>query len=302
MPETGTSDTPRAALKQLSVRLMRPGLESVQRRLEAIEERQSAVESHLLERIDELRALVRQNQEDAVKHDAELSYWRYLVHESGAQKDFGAPFEEVFARWMWMRLVKLGVYLGLPREGEPGDVHDWCSTRSVVEIGPGPFPACAAARKGWKRCAAVDPIARGYVEHNLVPPAAQHVLFIQAPGELIPLASGSADLVICENCLDHVSDPRAVVREILRLLAPGGYFWFFVDLSNHTDHMHPHAMNEQRVRDLLADFETVRAEVSTHRAHPKAYGGYRGLHRKPLSRTSPIRPVPPEHREAAPPE
>lgn len=269
------------------LRMMRPGLASVH------------------DRLDEIDRHLGRDEVERAKYDGELTYWRDMVHFGGSERRHNSPFEPLFQGWMWQRIVKLGVFLGLPSEGQPGDIHDWCAGRSVVEIGPGPYPACAAAKRGWKRAAAVDPIARGYFEEGLVPPSAQHIVFVQAPGEKIPLPSASADVVICENCLDHVGDPAAVVREIERLLMPGGYLWFFVDLSEHVDHMHPHKMNEQRVRELLSGLVPVRVEVSDHRAHPKAYGGLRALYRKPeggreqSGTVSAIAEIKPETRRAA---
>ena len=58
-----------------------------------------------------------------------------------------------------------------------------------------------------------------------------------------------------------MKDPAQVVCEIARLLTPGGLMWIFVDLSNHVDHMHPHAMNEDKVRKLLEGFDVVRDET-----------------------------------------
>lgn len=214
-----------------------------------------------------------------MKYDSELQYWRYLVKGGGAQKDFGDSFERVFGNWQRNRIRKLANFMGVPED----QIDDWCRERSALEIGSGPYPAVAAARKGWKKCVAVDPIARGYVEEGLVPECCSHVVFVAAKGERIPLPSAFADVLICENCLDHVSDPPAVVREMFRLVKPGGLLWFFVDLSNHVDHMHPHAMNEQKVRGFLerGGFVAVREEVSNHKAHPQAYGGLRGLYRRP---------------------
>lgn len=263
--------TLKEALKKISARLVRPGVAGVTEQLDRVERR-----------IDSLRASLEIAGVERVKYDGELDYWRYLVRQGGAEKDFGEAFEVVFARWMRQRLLKLGVFLGLGAAGEPGGIDDWCRERSVVEIGAGPYPACAAALHGWKRCVAVDPIARGYVEDGLVPASCGHVVYIEAPGERIPLPTGFADLVICENCLDHVSDPASVVREIERLVVPGGYVWFFVDLSNHKDHMHPHPMSEQSARALFERFEAVRVDVSSHTAHPEAYGGLRALFRRPL--------------------
>lgn len=264
----------RAKLKHLAFRALRPGLSPVHERFERAEAQVAELRSFIAARFEGEDA-------DRLKYDSELEYWRYLVKRGGSEKDFGRPFEDIFGHWVRQRIAKLGAFLGLPPVGEPGDVDDWASVRSVVEIGAGPLPCVAGARKGWRRCVAVDPIARGYVEEGLVPASAGHVVYIAAPGERVPLPAGFADLVVIENCLDHVSNPAAVVREIRRLLKPGGYLWLFVDLSNHVDHMHPHAMNETKVRGLLRDFDVVRDEVSDHKAHPEAYGGYRGLLRKP---------------------
>ena len=45
---------------------------------------------------------------------------------------------------------------------------------------------------------------------------------IVAPAQAIPIASGSIDAVICDNLLEHVPDPKLVLKEIERVLRPGG--------------------------------------------------------------------------------
>jgi ubiquinone/menaquinone biosynthesis C-methylase UbiE len=159
----------------------------------------------------------------------------------------------------------------------------------VVEIGAGPYPAAAAA-PAWGRAVAVDPLARAYVEEGLIPRSAAHITFVDAPGERVPLPAGIADLVIIENALDHVGDPGAVLREARRLLdGETGRLWLLVDLSEHTDRLHPHRFSEAGIRALLIEsgFEAVSDRVSDHKSHPKAYGEYRGLLR-PMSRPAPV--------------
>lgn len=250
-------------VKNLVMRSMRPGLMPIHHRL------------------DRLEAQLTQSRMDAAKYRGEMDYWRWLIKKGGSEKQHGEPFAVVFGRWQRHRLLKLAKCLDLPHDDRPGNIDDWCAQRSVVEIGAGPYPAVAAARKGWKRCVAVDPLAKGYVEEGLLPPACEGVTYIEAPGEAIPLPSNFSDLVICENCLDHVSDPEAVVREMYRLLKPGGYVWFFVDLSEHRDFMHPHPMTEERVRKLFSEFAEIATEMTPHKAHPKAFAAMRVLFRKP---------------------
>jgi malonyl-CoA O-methyltransferase len=43
-----------------------------------------------------------------------------------------------------------------------------------------------------------------------------------ADATALPIASGSADLVLCALTLGHVHDPIAALREFARILAPGG--------------------------------------------------------------------------------
>lgn len=257
------SDRISRALRPLAAKVMRPGVRGIH------------------ERLDRIERTLGVDVDDAHKYASELHFWRWLIRQGGSQKQYGDSFEAVFGRWQRQRLIKLSEWLFLPVQGQPGDIDDWCAARSVVEIGAGPYPSVAAARKGWKRCVAVDPIAKGYSEEGLLPPAADRVVYIQAPGERIPLPAGFADLVINENCLDHVASPERVVAEMHRLLKAGGLLWFFVDLSHHRDHMHPHPMDETSIRALFGSFSLVHAEVSAHKAHPEAYGSFRALFRKP---------------------
>lgn len=45
---------------------------------------------------------------------------------------------------------------------------------------------------------------------------------IQADAALLPLATGSFDVVVCAELLEHVPDPRRVVAEAARVIRPGG--------------------------------------------------------------------------------
>ncbi len=161
------------------------------------------------------------------------------------------------------------------------EIDAWCSRQSVLEIGTGPYPEMAAAKEGWRWAVGVDPLAQNYMEEDLCPPACKDMVFISAKAEAIPVCSRSADLVIADNCLDHVLEPAKVVAEAFRLLRRGGWLWLFVDFSEKIDPLHPHALNKERLHALLADFELMKEEISDVHSHPDAYGSCRALWQKP---------------------
>jgi SAM-dependent methyltransferase len=53
-----------------------------------------------------------------------------------------------------------------------------------------------------------------------------HIL--NAAGEFIPLASSTLDLILSHEVLEHVQDDRLAIREMVRLLKPGGRIMLFV--------------------------------------------------------------------------
>lgn len=251
-------------VRRIIARAMRPGLAGIEGRLARIE---AAVGG------------------DRAKYQEELAWWRWLITTDEGRRSLPGPFEQVFGGWQRDRLRELGRSLGLSGDDE---LDAWCARQSAVEIGAGPYPALAAAPV-WRRAVAVDPLAKGYASEGLLAKAAASIVYVEAPGERVPLPSAFADLIVIENALDHVSDPAAVGAESFRLLRPGGLLWLLVDLSNHRDHMHPHPFDERRVRGLLAGagFEVVTERVSGHKSHPKAYGEYRGLLRRPAGADAP---------------
>lgn len=233
------------------------------------------------------------------KYRDELAYWQHVIKRD-TPREWGGTFEQAYGSWQRERIAELGRFLGL--EGAD-QVARWCADRSVVEIGAGPFPSIAVAR--WKRAVAIDPLADGYTAEDLLPKGCHcdAVTYIAAPGEAVPLPTDFADIVIIENCLDHVDDPRLVVREIRRLLKPGGLVWLLVDLMEYRDHLHPNPFSEQSLRALLSSegLRVVKDRTSDHKSHPKAYGEYRGLLMNPgIGRATPEVVVPARERVGAP--
>ena len=73
----------------------------------------------------------------------------------------------------------------------------------------------------------------------------------------IPLASASADIVVCLALIEHLYDPSLFLSECLRILKPGGYLWLSTpDIQacgakfwNDPTHVHPYT--RQSLRTLL---------------------------------------------------
>lgn len=62
------------------------------------------------------------------------------------------------------------------------------------------------------------PYADEFVGVDLANPDAD----LQGPAEDLPVPDGSYEIVLCNQVLEHVDDPDAVVRELHRVTAPGG--------------------------------------------------------------------------------
>lgn len=287
-------DSMRSVYKQLVRRATRSAFAETERAIEELEEQVKEIGRRVVSptgavwrgTLGDGQAITddgRRNDELTEKYRGELAYWVSFVRQPELFPQIEDGYERAFARWQRDRVLELGEFLGL--DGEAA-LDAWCAEQAAVELGPGPFPMLAAAR--WRTAVAVDPIADGYVAEGLLPTNAHvdEVVYLAAPGEAVPLPSGRADLVVIENCLDHVSDPKRVMSEIVRLLRPGGLVWLLVDLMDYSDAMHPHSFGEPKLRALIesSGLTSVRDEVrDDHKSHPEAYGEYRALLRKALA-------------------
>ena len=106
----------------------------------------------------------------------------------------------------------------------------------------------------------VDPLSEHYADRFPLP--LDRVIYAPQQGESLPVLSGSADLVICTNCIDHTDDPKAVIREVARVLHPGGWFWFTCEARSPDQRRnpgHPHALDQDAIRALVAGFDVALA-------------------------------------------
>lgn len=215
----------------------------------------------------------------------ELAYWVRAVRVPGAHEAIDpsyGDFHAVFARWQVDRCKELAQWLGVEDIG--GSFDMWQAATAALEIGGGPHPMVAQGQ--WRFAASVDPLNDGYAACDLFPPPPLTFTPIAAPGEQLPLTSATFDLVVCDNCLDHVADPGRVVAEIARVLKPGGHAWILVDLRSTVDDMHPHAFTPELLAAMLTSqgLEVLQERIGNHASHPLAHGEVRVLARKSIDR------------------
>lgn len=89
-------------------------------------------------------------------------------------------------------------------------------------------------------------------------------IHIFSPLHLIPVEHDHFDSVICNAVLEHVANPVEVVREIHRVLKPGGYLYLVIPFlqPEHLDPTDFQRYTKDGLRKLVADqgFEVVKIE------------------------------------------
>lgn len=171
-------------------------------------------------------------------------YYVELAWQHGWAELFRANRPKVLEYWKRYRCFD--EVLAICRLDERSTVLDvGCGISTVLHFLPG-------------RRYGIDPLADEYRKIYAYPPE----LNIQKGfGEQVPFDDAFFDVVFCSNVLDHTSDPGGTVREIRRVLKPGGHFVVTVeifDAARPRDPSHPHSLTRGDVDALLAgQFETV---------------------------------------------
>jgi SAM-dependent methyltransferase len=109
----------------------------------------------------------------------------------------------------------------------------------VLEVGSGAHGLVFCF--GTTRGVGVDPLADEYAA--LFPAWQSLACTVAAAGEDLPFADASFDVVLCDNVVDHAEDPARIVRELARVLVPGGLLYFTVNFHHaiYTAAAHLHA-------------------------------------------------------------
>jgi SAM-dependent methyltransferase len=141
----------------------------------------------------------------------------------------------------------------------------------VLEVGSGPI-GLVTFFPGRERIS-VDPLHGFYrTEPTLSTLRDPAVDYREGSGEQIPCESGWCDLLVIENCIDHVHNVHGVMADLNRVLKPGGVLYLTVNSRTRLgyyvhrllsrlqiDRGHPHTFTLSRAAALLRQhgFEIV---------------------------------------------
>lgn len=141
--------------------------------------------------------------------------------------------------WMWTSEVSAAVVgLAAPQRGE-----------RVVDLGSGMGPATVVAARTGASVVAVDPtpfMRRILGVRRLAQRDRPRISVVDGAAEAIPVAEGSVDALWSVNTMHHWTDLDGALREIHRVLRPGGRL-VLVD-EDMDDPAHPHHERLQRRR------------------------------------------------------
>jgi SAM-dependent methyltransferase len=197
----------------------------------------------------------------------ERGYWESLATRIAT----GALPQFEWYRWRADQLVLRLRALGLGHLTDGG--------ARVVEVGSGPvgvvgfFPAAERV--------AIDPLESYYGANTTLTALREPTVDYRSGSvEALPCESARYDLAIIENCIDHVQDVAAAMRELKRVLTPGGVLYLTVNCRTswgfvvhralsrlRVDAGHPHTFTPPRARRLLRThgFKELQWEVGSYR-------------------------------------
>jgi 2-polyprenyl-6-hydroxyphenyl methylase/3-demethylubiquinone-9 3-methyltransferase len=149
--------------------------------------------------------------------------------------------EEIFASFGWW---DKGCFLG-QMTGDRCDYIEACIARvfgegalaqqDILEIGCGGGLICEDLARRGATMVGIDP-SLGALEaarmHTRESGLGHNVYYQEGVAEALPYADGSFSVIVCLDVLEHVRDLATTIKEVARVLAPGGVFVF--DTINRT--------------------------------------------------------------------
>ena len=178
--------------------------------------------------------------------------------------DVQAFFERVAGDWDQMRL---SYYDGRVIE-RMAEVSGADGTMSVADVGTGTGFVAAGIAPRVARVLAVDnsPAMLGVARKNLAELGISNVELLEGDVTALPLESGSVDAAFANMVLHHAEDPAAMLREMARVVRPGGVVAIVDEVE------HPFAWMREEHADVWLGFEKEQVEGFFHEAGLTGHG------------------------------
>lgn len=125
----------------------------------------------------------------------------------------------------------------------------------ALEIGPGGSGGYLPLIKNITKRYAVEPIADQLRTKGFLP-YESHIKYYNCFAEKMPFGEEAFDLLVITNALDHVENVEQTLKEIYRVLKPGGYVLFFTYLK--VDKPHPTTWySPEEARALFKEYDCL---------------------------------------------
>jgi ubiquinone/menaquinone biosynthesis C-methylase UbiE len=165
-----------------------------------------------------------------------------------------------------------------------------------IGCGPGTFSLPLAAEIGHVVGADITPAMLFMARQSADAASVKNVRFICADGYELPFADASFGIAICCYTLHHLMEPQRVIREMSRVMRPGGRVGI-VDLvigegadgelenriESLRDPSHVSTLTATRIQTFLADAGLVLGETAQHKRERQFEGWMRMAGQKPGS-------------------
>ena len=191
--------------------------------------------------------------------DSKLFNW-YLEHSTKVlQAVFGKKRQKEFYEWLFWKYQKLKekdlanqhyepfftTFFGLTKADYAG--------KKVMDIGCGPRGSLEWANNAALRIG-LDTLANKYIKME----GKKHKMkYVQGGAEQIPFEDNLFDVISSFNSLDHVDDLTLSIKEIKRVLKPGGRFLLISDIHSYPTICEPSAFDWSIVEQFRPEFEVL---------------------------------------------
>jgi ubiquinone/menaquinone biosynthesis C-methylase UbiE len=179
-------------------------------------------------------------------------------------KDVKAFFERVASDWDTMRLA----YYDERVIEKMAEVSGNCESSEVADVGTGTGFVAAGLASRVERVIGIDnalamlEVAR----ENLRALGASNVELVLGEATLLPLEEGVVDAAFANMVLHHAEDPTAMLREMARVVRPGGMVAITDEVA------HPYAWMREEHADVWLGFEQDQVERYFAAAALEDYG------------------------------